>query len=108
MYKAQLGDLIEMSLEGRCSESRFVSAARYINKVHNVVEIIMNETCSKDIGKASPNSTNCTRAYSGLAVHYTEIDNPDGGDNYKDLIDSSSTMDNFSNTKGKTAESEKP
>lgn len=105
MYKAQLGDLIQMSLDGHCSESRFVSNARNINKVHNVVEIAMTETCNNEPGGVQ---TSCNCEYSGIAVHYTEINNPDGADSYKNILDQSSIMDNFSNTAGKTAESEKP
>lgn len=98
MYKAQLGDLIQMSLNERCSESSFISKARNINKVHNVVEIAMTETCDLEPGGVQ---TSCKCEYSGIAVHYTEIDNPDETKIWNSVIGQSSIMNNSFNTEKK-------
>lgn len=73
VYRIELTEPILMSLEGRCNIPLFVIEARKESKIDNVIDIVMNETCSS----AEPGKTVCECEYSGIGILYSDINNPD-------------------------------
>lgn len=69
-YKARIQKVLKADLNGRCDENLFVMNARLYNNVHNVVDVVMNETCVSEQGM----QPTCRCEYTGIGIIYEEID----------------------------------
>ncbi len=69
LYKAKIQKVLKADLDGRCDESLFVMNARLYNNVHNVVDVVMKETCVSEQGM----QPDCSCEYTGIGIIYEEI-----------------------------------
>ena len=65
-YKSNIVGTLTWANDDHCNENAFINYVRLQNKAQNVIEIIMNETCTDQ-------NTKCKCSYSGIGVNYTAI-----------------------------------